>query len=274
MINYYNYKITCNANLTEVLIAMFTTMPFEAYQELETGFHAYMPEDDCSEETDVTLNGFQESFDFSFEKEFVPYKNWNEEWEKNFEAVVVGDFCGIRADFHPPFENVVHDLVINPKMAFGTGHHETTHMMVEVMETFDFKNKKVLDFGCGTGILAILASRIHANPIDAVDIEIESYENTIENAERNGVFNIKTYQGSLEVIKDSDYDIILANINRNVILEYLPSLYNKVKKGGWIAFSGFLKNDENLLLENAKKAGFEWQSSKERGKWICQLYKK
>ncbi len=160
-------------------------------------------------------------------------------------------------------------------MAFGTGHHETTFMMVQLMQTLDFEQKKVLDFGCGTGVLAILASKLKAaTPIDAVDIEEQSYLNTIENAENNGVANINTFQGSLEIIKSSDYDIILANINRNVILQYLPDLYQKLNPNGLIAFSGFLKQDEALLVENAQKAGFELQKTKERGKWICQLYQK
>ena len=272
--NYYNFKVTCEASIMEALMALFGAMPFEAYQELENGFHAYLAEKDLSEEVETYLESLKAMFEFSYISEFVPYKNWNEEWEKNFHPVLVGNFCGIRADFHPPFENVEHDLVINPKMAFGTGHHETTFMVSELMQSLDFQTKKILDFGCGTGILAILASRLGAEIIDAVDIESESYSNTIENAKCNQVANINTYQGSLEVIKDSDYDIILANINRNVILEYLPSLYSKVKKGGQLVVSGFLKADEALLVDNAQAAGFQLKLTKHKGNWICQSYQK
>ncbi len=273
MMNYYNYKVDCDPFAVDILIALFSTMPFEAFQEVEGGFHAFIPEKDWDGGVEKLVHNLQVDMGFDVEREFIPYKNWNEEWEKNFDPVLVDDFCGIRADFHPPFENVTFDLVINPKMAFGTGHHETTYMMIKAMQSLDIQDKKILDFGCGTGILAILAARLNAaTPINAVDIEKESYLNTIENAAKNDVNSLQVFQGSLEVIEDGDYDIILANINRNVILQYLPMLHKKLKPNGLLLMSGLLKEDEHLVLTNATENHFTPIKHQERGKWICQLY--
>lgn len=271
--NYYNYKVDCDPFAVDILIALFSTMPFEAFQEMETGFHAFIAEKDWDGSVEKQIHNLQVDMGFDVEQEFIPHKNWNEEWEKNFKPVLVDDFCGIRADFHPPFSNVRFDLVINPKMAFGTGHHETTYMMIKAMQSLDIQDKKVLDFGCGTGILAILAARLNAaNPVNAVDIEEESYLNTIENAKENGVTSLQVFQGSLETIEDDNYDIILANINRNIILQYLPMLHQKLKLNGLLLISGFLKEDEHLLLTNATQHHFKPIKHQERGKWICQLY--
>ena len=154
-------------------------------------------------------------------------------------------------------------------MAFGTGHHETTYMVIETMRTLNFHNKLVFDYGCGTGILAILASKLGAQHIDAVDIEQASFENTIENSKINGVDNLKTYLGSLEVVKNTGYDIILANINRNVILASLSTLYNKLKPSGILIVSGFLGEDLELLKSQAIHAGFRIGNERHKNKWIC-----
>lgn len=272
--NYYNYQVKNAVELTEVLIALFNELSFEAFEELEDGFDAFIAEPDATESVELALKDLQERFPFTWEKVFVPYQNWNEEWEKNFDPVVVGDFCAIRADFHPAFPNVAHEIVINPKMAFGTGHHETTHMMMETMENMDFVGKKVLDYGCGTGILAVLAIKLGATHVEAIDIEEESYLNTLENKDRNNTPSIIALHGTLPDVIGNEYDIILANINRNVILESLPSLYQKVKTGGFLVVSGFLEQDENLLVEATAKNGFNLINTRRRGKWISQLLDK
>ena len=196
-------------------------------------------------------------------------------WESNFEPIQIDDFVAVRADFHPPTvdekgnQSVQFDLVINPKMAFGTGHHETTYMMMQLMRDINFEGKKVLDYGCGTGILAILASKLKAEYLEAVDIEAASFENTVENCKINEVQNVKAFEGTLEVIDASDFDIILANINRNVILDSLFSLKNKLNTEGVLLISGFLKEDETVMKEAVIKNGFKIINTIQRGNWLC-----
>jgi ribosomal protein L11 methyltransferase len=269
--DYYNYQIKNDTAISEILIAFLSEMSFDAFEEVEDGIDAFILANVNTKETEAALSDLQQSFDFQWTKTLVQHQNWNALWESNFHPVIVEGFCAIRADFHEPFENIPFEIVINPKMAFGTGHHETTYMMMATMQNLDFKHKKVFDYGCGTGILAILAVLLGAEEVEAIDIEEESYWNTVENAQRNGTSSIKALQGTLPDVEGNDFDIILANINRNVILESLPTLYNKVKEGGFLMISGFLKQDEALLNEHCKTTGFQLQQSMERGKWICQL---
>lgn len=276
--NYYALEITPNLQKesfgqyseekNEIIMAVLSDLPFDTFEETTTGVKAFMPENDWNESIEQQITALSEEFDFSFEKTFIPYQNWNVIWESNFQPIKVDDFVGLRADFHPPTEGVTFDLVINPKMAFGTGHHETTYMVMQLMRDVDFLEKKVLDYGCGTGILAILASKLGATDIEAVDIEEPSYENTIENCGINDVHNIKTFCGTLDVIPSSDFDIILANINRNVILYSLPDLKKRLNKGGILLISGFLKQDEQILLDATAKEGFQHIETKQRGNWL------
>ena len=171
-------------------------------------------------------------------------------------------------------DNIDHELLINPKMAFGTGHHETTFLMMQRMADINFQGKKVLDYGCGTGILAILASKLGANPIDAVDIEEPSYHNTIENAQFNKVENINSIWGTLDHITASNYDIILANINRHVILNSLETLFEKLTINGHLLLSGILEEDGDLVLAAAKNAGFYMYQKHQRGNWLCLWVRK
>ena len=272
--DYYNYKIKNDIAISEILIAFLSQMSFDAFEELEDGIDAFIPATFDVNAINDSLRNLQQTFDFQWTKELVKHQNWNQLWESNFDPVVVENFCAIRADFHEPFENVKHEIVINPKMAFGTGHHETTYMMISTMKDIDFRDKKVFDYGCGTGILAVLAVMLGAEEVEAIDIEEESYLNTLENAKRNGTPSIKTYQGTLPDVQSNGFDIILANINRNVILESLPTLYDKLKLGGFLMVSGFLKQDEKLLNEHSQNAGFQLVKSMSKGKWICQLLKK
>jgi ribosomal protein L11 methyltransferase len=267
--NYIVYRLKAQADIAEILVAFLGEMPFDTFEESEEGVNAYIPEKEDSEDILQQLKDLQSRFAFEFIRAEIPHQNWNELWESNFESIQVGNFCGIRADFHPAFDQVTHELVINPKMAFGTGHHATTFMMIQLMEDMKWQDKKVFDYGTGTGILAILAAKLGANDIDAVDIEDLSYENTIENAQRNQVSGIEVYLGDLSVVTNQGYDIILANINRNVILESLSALYEKLKEGGEILFSGILAVDKALLLESAEKQGFTLQQSLQKGDWIA-----
>ena len=185
--NYYKVEINIHDGFRDVLIALMGDLPFDTFMETNNGFEAYIPEKSWTPSISETLNDWRAQFDFEWKREWVEAQNWNEVWESNFEPIKVEDFVGVRADFHAPTEGVVFDLLINPKMAFGTGHHETTYMMMQTMRDLHFEGQNVLDYGCGTGILAILAAKLGATDIEAVDIEDWSFENTLENATINCV---------------------------------------------------------------------------------------
>lgn len=273
--NYYKIDVNIQDDFREVLIALMGDLPFDTFMETDNGFEAYIPAKSWAAAIGETLNDWRAQFDFSWEREWVEAQNWNEVWESNFEPIKVENFVGVRADFHAPTEGVVFDLLINPKMAFGTGHHETTYMMLQTMRDLHFEGQKVLDYGCGTGILAILAAKLGATDIEAVDIEDWSFENTLENATINGVGDaIKAFCGTLTAISRRDFDIILANINRNVILESLPMLKTMLQSEGTeggkhLLISGFLKEDENIMLESVLQQGFEVRQTLQRGQWLC-----
>ena len=265
---YLEYRFLIDAERRDVLLALLSLHPFDTFQETETGLNAYSTPDVTPDR--AAIAALAAPLDATFTVHEHAPQNWNAQWEANFPPLRIGDFCGIRANFHPPTENVRFDLVINPKMAFGTGHHATTHMMVETMEGVDFNGKRVLDYGCGTGVLAILAKQLGADYVHAVDIEQPSYENTLENAERNGVVLETVRQGTLATTHDEPpFDLILANINRNVILDSLAELAKKCVPDGELLTSGYLRAD-GARVENAlQKHGFETLGQRERDNWLC-----
>src|SRR5688572_8982257 len=205
----------------DMLIAEMGECGYEAFIDTEDGFSAYITEDQFSEQQlHAVLDKYRTYTPLSHEIQKIEKQNWNEEWEKNSEPLIIGNVCSVRASFHPKPENVTYDIVINPKMSFGTGHHETTTLMLENQLALDHKNKTVLDMGCGTGILAIMACKLNAAKVVAVDVEDWTVENARENAVENNCNDIEVRHGDAEVIKnDKPYDIILANINRNVLLQ-------------------------------------------------------
>lgn len=274
--DYFSFQITCQPELTDALIAFSAEQDFDTFEETETGFNAYLPAKSEVEQAEQFLKNLQADFDFQFEKKFHPSENWNERWESNFQPVIVEDWCGVRADFHPSFDgSVQHELLIQPKMAFGTGHHETTWMCLHALKNLPVAGQNLLDFGCGTGILAILAARLGAAHIEAIDIEQESFENTLENAAKNGVAEKITARcGILRDDEGTDFDGILANINRNVILDSLPRLSDLIRSGGWLLVSGILREDEKVVVEAAAAAGFQQKTLDSRGNWLCILFEK
>ncbi|HZI00066.1 MAG TPA: 50S ribosomal protein L11 methyltransferase [Flavisolibacter sp.] len=197
-------------------------------------------------------------------------RNWNAVWESNFQPVVVEDFCGIRAEFHPPIEGVTHEIVITPKMSFGTGHHATTYMMLRQMKDIQFTGKKVFDFGTGTGILAILAEKLGALSVYAIDVDEWSIENTKENAERNNCSVVDVSLTSL--LPDETFDIILANINRNVILQYLNELHNNLITNGFVLFSGILITDSKDVIKACNSLGLTLVKNMEMNNWVSLLF--
>jgi len=267
--DYLRYRIETDPATAEILLAFLSELPFDSFEETEAGLDAYLANDAKRNAVDLDLKKLQTSYTFYFQVEKIPHRNWNAEWEANFQPVQVGKFCGIRADFHPPMPDVRYELVINPKMAFGTGHHETTHMMIQMMRELSLKGAKALDYGCGTGILAILAAKLGASAIDAVDIEAEAYQNTLENAQINHVHNIQVIHGTLPNVLDSEYDVILANINRNVILDSFSALHQRLKRNGVLLISGILQKDLGAMQSHIRKYRFTLDEKLERGGWMC-----
>ena len=253
----------------EILLALLTELPFDAFEEKDGQVLAYASSSIAVETVQQQLEELQQRLSFQYVIEELPDQNWNKLWEDNFSPIIVDRFCGIRADFHDPIPEVKFEIRIQPKMAFGTGHHATTRMMIQMMRDQLWTREKVLDFGCGTGILAILASKMGALMVDAVDIERPAYDNTIENCQVNEVHNVQVLLGGINVVIDQGYDIILANINRNVILDSLETLYVKLKKGGSLLISGILNQDEDLVLKKAKGIGFTIDERKRENGWSC-----
>jgi ribosomal protein L11 methyltransferase len=215
------------------------------------------------------------SLDIDFTIVKVPGENWNDTWEKSFAPVSVGSFCHIRAHFHPERNECLHEIQIDPKMAFGTGHHDTTHQMVAAMQTLPIKGANILDLGTGTGILAILAEKLGASKITAIDNEAAAIENAKENATLNGCSRMQVYRDDVttDKINIRSSEIVLANINRNVLLEIEPYLSSQARPGTILLMSGILEKDKSLIL---KKYSSHWKTGVEsrKGDWLCILGKK
>ena len=275
--NYYEISFTVEDEegyRRDLLINALGEIGFDTFEENEDGFNAYIPADTFSEETlTATLNPFFELFPFSHKDSFIEQKNWNEVWESNFEPIIIGDKIYVRATFHQPRPDVQHEIVIDPKMAFGTGHHQTTSMILQLMLDEDFAGKKVLDMGCGTGILAIMAAKLNADPITAIDYDPVCYESTIENAQLNGVTNITALCGSKEAIPAEQFDIILANINRNILLDQIDKYAEVLKPGGTIFFSGFYETpDLEIITQAANGLGLNYISHKKDKDWVAAKF--
>ncbi len=265
----YRYDFRCADEHREALLGLLSQWPFEAFEETAEGLKGWIR----AEAEDPAMGDFLEDLrsglPFEYEMELEPDKNWNELWERHFEPVIVGDFCAVRASFHAPIPGVAHQIVIDPKMAFGTGHHETTFTMIKLMQQVEFEGKAVLDFGCGTGVLAILASKLGAGRIDAVDIEAAAYENCLENCQVNEVVNVKVYHGDIDAVPPKPYDVILANINRNVILAALPTLAQRLLPGGILLSSGYLLADGETMAEAFHQHGFRIVQVARNNDWLA-----
>jgi ribosomal protein L11 methyltransferase len=260
----------------DLLINALGEIGFDTFEELDLGFKAYIPSADFDQEKlDEQLSLYREMFSFSYEMTLIPQKNWNEVWESNFEPIAIGDKIFVRATFHQPKPEFKYEIVIDPKMAFGTGHHQTTSMMLELLLENDFIGKKVLDMGCGTGILAIMTSKLGAKTITAVDYDPVCYESTIENSGLNHIENIVALCGSKEAIPDELFDTILANINRNILIDQMLRYAEVLKPGGEIYFSGFYENpDLDIITSEAGKYSLQYISHKKDKEWVAAKFVK
>ena len=268
----YNFTFSPKEPISEILIAELGNVGFESFVETENGVTAYIQKTDWNAEilADVfVLNSDEFSIEYNLNE--VPQTNWNAEWEKNFEPIQVDDLVSIRAPFHEN-PNLKYDIVIEPKMSFGTGHHETTHMMVQHLLQLDLENKKVLDMGCGTGILAIFAEMKGAKPLDAIDIDNWCYENSVENVTRNNCENISVYEGDATLLVDKKYDVIIANINRNILLMDMKVYTNCLQEGGILLLSGFYEQDIPVIDAELIKYGLKLEKFIQRNNWVALKY--
>ncbi len=260
----------------DLLIDELATLGFDTFEETEFGFNAYIPSDTFDRDTvEEMLEPYYEQFTFSYEVNLIPQKNWNEVWESNFEPIEIDQKIRVRATFHEARPDYPYEIVIDPKMAFGTGHHQTTAMMMALMLEHDFTGRRVLDMGCGTGILAILAAKLDAEHIVAIDYDPVCYESTMENAQLNQADNITALCGSEEAIPDGKYDTILANINRNILLDQMESYSRVLKAGGDIYLSGFYESpDLEIITGAAAQFGLKYSAHKEMKDWVAARFVK
>ncbi|QTD37440.1 50S ribosomal protein L11 methyltransferase [Polaribacter batillariae] len=270
----YNFTVNPKEPATEILIAELGNVGFESFVETETGVTAYIQKLDWNAailESIFVLNS--DEFSINYNKNEVAQTNWNAEWEKNFEAIQVDGLVSVRAPFHEN-PNLKYDIVIEPKMSFGTGHHETTHMMIQHLLQLELKDKKVLDMGCGTGILAIFAEMRGAKPLDAIDIDNWCYENSLENVARNNCSNISVYEGDSSLLVNKKYGVIIANINRNILLIDIKVYANGLNKNGILLLSGFYQEDIPIIDAEASKYGLSLNTFIERNNWVSLKYVK
>ena len=275
-----NFTITANESAEinaqiarEILVAELGALNFESFVNTDTGLQAYVQEADFVEEEISDLYILHNpDFSITMEVIIIEQQNWNAEWEKSFEPIEVDGKCIVRAPFHDKKE-VDFDIVIEPKMSFGTGHHETTHQMITQLLNMNVSGKRVLDMGCGTGILAILACMKGANSITGIDIDKWAYENTLENIRKNKCSQIIVKQGGAELLNNCSYDIILANINRNILLNDMEAYTKTMRTGSQIAFSGFYTSDISHIDTKARTLGLRLLRQSEKNNWAALVYK-
>ncbi|MDW8301649.1 MAG: 50S ribosomal protein L11 methyltransferase [Bacteroidia bacterium] len=265
-----------NSELQEVILCL-TGDIFEAFEQNDNFLHAYIPAAHFNEsklKEVIDTNSILRNL--PYQVKLLPAQNWNQLWEAEFEPVSLFPDLLIRATHHNHQEDVKykHVIQIQPKMAFGTGHHETTQMMLKAMQLLDFRDKDILDVGCGSGILSIYASFLGAKDIFALDIDILCIENTKENAILNQVSNIQTYLGSIETFENHLFDIVLANINRNVILQQLQSYLSRLKSKGFLVLSGFFESDVKIIENEAMKYELNCVRVIVQKGWACVVYQK
>lgn len=274
--NYIEYDFTVFPTEmgAEILMAELAEVGFDSFEDTPTGIKAYIPKDSWNERIlqDIYLLSNPE-FTISYQITEIEQVNWNEEWEKNFSPIVVEDLCTVRANFHP-VPNTRYDIVITPKMSFGTGHHETTYMMLQQLLPLSLEGTKVLDMGCGTGILAIMAALRGARDITAIDIDPWCVENATENVQQNDCSFITIKEGDVSLIAGEQYNLILANINRNILLSDIPAYTQALLPQGLLLVSGFYEEDLPAIKEKCQEVGLTYLSHIERNRWVSAKFQR
>jgi ribosomal protein L11 methyltransferase len=268
----FHFKVEPKELGSEILIAELGELPFESFIDSELGIVAYIQKDLYVENSldDLFILNSPE-FTISYTIQEIDQVNWNKEWEKNFDPIDVDGKCHVRAPFHPKTD-AEYDIIIEPKMSFGTGHHETTHMMIQHLLEIDVTGMKTLDMGCGTAILAILAEMKGAQPIDAIDIDNWCYLNSIENAARNNCKHISVYEGDAALLVNKKYDLIIANINRNILLNDMHSYVRCLNPNGILLLSGFYEEDIPYIQDSCIEKGLTYVKKFERNNWVSLKY--
>lgn len=273
LMQYIQFSISVsNTQLRELLIAQLAELNFEAFEETDTELLAYVQAEQLDRSAFELLLAANDQP--AFTETVMKQQNWNAQWEESFQPVIVPGICTVRATFHDLQVNTPHEIVITPKMSFGTGHHATTQLMMQQMAEIDFKAKTVFDFGSGTGILAILAEQMGASEVTGIDNDEWSYENAIENAEQNKCRSVKILLGTIDLVGGKDFDIILANINRHILLQYMGQMFENLVDNGKILMSGLLTDDFDIINDSATEVGFKLLNKHELNNWIVLLYQK
>ncbi len=268
--------VICEPDFSEILMAEIAETGFDTFMENDKGFEAYVEAENFDKQLlEEIRERYNQQTAVIFYQDRIQKKNWNEEWEKSYEPVIVDDACIIRANFHQPSKQYPYDIVITPKMSFGTGHHATTYLMVKSQLEIDHTNKRVMDAGCGTAVLSVMASKRGASFVDAFDIDAWSIENGKENAEVNHCNNIRIRQGKISELKfEEPFEIILANINKNILLMEMPYYFAYLKPGGLLLLSGFYEHDIPDLLAKAEKEGLTLVNHRVHETWATLLLKR
>ena len=260
----------------EMLTYQLGEIGFEMFEDTPQGFKAYIQTANFNQDAVLEIiEGIKElNCEVSYTIQDIPWQNWNAEWEKNYQPEIIGNKIYVRAEFHEANPSYPHEIVVQPRMAFGTGHHPTTSQVMEAMLDIDFKNKSLLDMGCGTGILAILGMQLGASSAYAIDNDPNSVDNSIENAKRNGYPQIEVGLGSSELLEDKSYDIILANINRNIILNDLDKYAASLNAGGLLITSGYYTSDLSVIKNKAAEYHLDYLQHTSQNDWCCATFKK
>lgn len=261
-----------DAEQRERIIAQLDDDNITGFEETEDALLIYFKE----RANTILLDELVSEANLSYSTKTIAEQNWNESWESNFQPVLIDDYCYIRAAFHPEKKDVEHEIIITPKMSFGTGHHATTLQMVKLMRDMDFNGKSVFDFGTGTGILAILAHKLGAAAVFGIDNDEWAYKNAVENCENNEAASIRIAQATIEDLKEEEqYEIILANINRHILLDTMASMYRHLKQGGTLLLSGILENEDiDIIRQSAEQNGFTFTKMTAHDKWAAMQFGK
>ncbi|MBR4156390.1 MAG: 50S ribosomal protein L11 methyltransferase [Bacteroidales bacterium] len=275
--NYYACSFTNpeNENLKDMLMELLGSIGFDSFMDTDEGFEAYCQEPALDENE---LNDIMQMEQFAnvklLKKELIPDQDWNATWEASYEPVIINEFCRIRAPFHNVEGNYKYDLIIEPKMSFGTAHHETTSQIIELMLQSDFSGLNLLDMGSGTGVLAILAKKLGSATTVAIDNDEWAYRNALDNIRLNDENDIIVELGDANSLNDRQFDIILANINRNILLRDMKEYVKCLVDGGKIFFSGFYQEDLTLIAKEAERLGLKYSNHVTKNNWTAAVFVK
>jgi ribosomal protein L11 methyltransferase len=275
--DYYElrFRLTAMDEASDMLVAMLGDIGFESFIEEDDLLKAYISAIDFNDECKVSLTGSEISrFYASYESELIKDRNWNAVWESEYDPVIIDNKLIIRAPFHTKPADIPLDIIIEPKMSFGTAHHETTRLMLRYLLQLDLANKSLLDMGCGTAALAILARKLGANPVTAIDKDEWAYNNSRENIGNNNIDDISVYLGDAGLLPGMSFDVVLANINRNILLRDIPVYSGCLRSGGLLIMSGFYSEDLQVITQGALKSGLEPLNDRTENNWVAACFKK